>query len=426
MSLWSLAWKSLWNRRLSVGLTVFAIAVSVSLLLAVERVRVESKASFAQTINGVDLIIGPRGGSSQLLLYSVFRLGEATGNFSWSSFELLRSSPKVAWAIPISLGDSHRGYRVLATDNSYFQHYHYGDNQALVFAAGNTNGFNSLFDVVLGSEVARKLGYTTGNRIVLSHGIAENSLTDHADKPFQVTGILKPTGTPVDRTVHITLAGMEALHVDWQNGAPPISSFIGSSENIPADNAQQMNLTPTSITAAMVGLKSRLAVFQMQRGINTYSKEPLMAILPGVALAELWQSFALMEKILLLVSACVAIASLLGLMAVMLTSLNERRRELAVLRAVGARPRHVFGLLLLESGLVGIAGVLTGLLLFHVALLGLKPWLASEFGLFLPLRWPGQSELLILLAVIIAAFFTGLLPALRAYRNLLSDGLAPR
>lgn len=421
MSLWRLAWKSLWNRRLSVGLTVFAIAVSVTLLLAVERVRVESKTSFAQTVSGVDLIVGARGGSSQLLLYSVFRLGEATGNFSWDSFKLLRTHPKVAWAIPVSLGDSHRGYRVLATDNTYFEHYRYGENRPLVFAGKSpVHGFNKLFDVVLGSEVARKLGYHTGDKIVLSHGIAQNALSDHADKPFQVTGILLPTGTPVDRTVHITLAGMEALHVDWQNGAPPMGPGIS------AEASQQMNLEPTSITAALVGLKSRLAVFQLQRGINTYSREPLMAILPGVALAELWQSFALMEKILLLVSACVAVAGLLGLMAVMLTSLNERRRELAILRAIGARPRHVFGLLLLESGLVGIAGTLVGLLIFHLALFGLRPWLASEFGLFLPFRMPGTSEGLILLAVVSASFVTGLLPALRAYRNLLADGLSPR
>lgn len=420
MSLWQLAWKSLWNRRLSVGLTVFAIAVSVALLLAVERIRVESKTSFAQTVSGVDLIVGARGGSSQLLLYSVFRLGEATSNFSWTSFEQLRRHPKVAWAIPVSLGDSHRGYRVLATDNSYFGHYRYGEHRPLAFAAGKATGFEGLFDVVLGSEVARQLGYSLNDRITLSHGIAEQALTDHDDKPFTVTGILKPTGTPVDRTVHITLGGMEALHVDWQNGAPPLGP------GIPADAVQQLNLTPVSITAAMVGLKSRLAVFQLQRGINTYSGEPLMAILPGVALAELWQSFALMEKVLLLVSACVAIAGLLGLMAVMLTSLNERRRELAILRAVGARPRHVIGLLLLESGLVGVAGVITGLLLFHAALLGLQPWLASEFGLFLPLRLPGMSEGVILLTVISAAFVTGLLPALRAYRNLLADGLSPR
>ncbi|MDP2228029.1 MAG: ABC transporter permease [Moraxellaceae bacterium] len=431
MSLWQLALKSLWNRRLSVGLTVFAIAVSVALLLTVERVRHESRSSFAQTVSGVDMIVGARGGSSQLLLYSVFRLGEATGNFSWGTFEKLRGHPQVAWAIPVSLGDSHRGYRVLATDNSYFAHYRTGDNRPLVFAStarpktGTTDTepaghFSGIYDVVAGSEVARKLGYSIGDTLVLSHGIAENALSDHSDRPFTLTGILEPTGTPVDRTLHITLAGMEALHVDWQNGAPPLGPGLD------ADTIERMNLTPTSITAAFVGLKSRLAVFSLQRGLNTYPQEPLSAILPGVALAELWQSFALMERILLLVSACVVGAGLLGLLAVMLTSLNERRRELAILRAVGARPRHIFSLLMLESGLVGLAGVATGLLLFHALLLGLRPWLASEFGLFIGLRWPAPNEWLILAAVVLAAFVSGLLPALRAYRNLLVDGLTPR
>jgi putative ABC transport system permease protein len=420
MSLWHIVWKSLWNRRLSVGLTVFAIAVSVMLLLIVERVRVDAKSSFAQTVSGVDLIVGARGGSSQLLLYSVFRLGEATGNFSWESFTLLQTHPNVAWAIPVSLGDSHRGYRVLATDNRYFQHYHYGDNKALAFSAGHPAGFVANSDVVLGSDVAKRLGYTVGHAIVLSHGIAEQALHDHEAAPFTITGILKPTGTPVDRTIHITLGGMEALHGDWHNGAPPFTATPATDTSLPA------HLTPTHITAALIGLKQRMAVFPLQRNINTYAKEPLMAVLPGMALAELWQSFALMEQVLLLISACVAGAGLLGLMAVMLTSLNERRRELAILRAVGARPVHVVVLLLMESGLVGIAGALMGMMLFHVVLLGLQPWLASHLGLFMPLHWPGLNEGFILLAVIVAAFVTGLLPAIRAYRNLLADGLAPR
>lgn len=431
MSLLQLARKSLWNRRLSVGLTVFAIAVSVALLLAVERVRNEARASFAQTVSGVDLIVGTRGGSAQLLLYSVFRLGEATGNFSWDTFGKLRTHPQVAWAIPVSLGDSHRGYRVLATDDSYFRHYRTGEAQALRLAQaadgvgahgpdGEVRYFRGVYDVILGSEVARRLGYRSGERIVLSHGIAEQALSDHDERPFTVIGVLAPTGTPVDRTLHIPLAGMEALHVDWQGGAPP------QGPGLDADTVAALDLTPKSLTAAFVGLKSRHAVFNLQRGLNNYPREPLSAILPGVALAELWQSFALVEKLLLLVSACVAVAGLLGLLAVMLTSLNERRRELAILRAIGARPRHVIGLLLLECGLVGMAGAAAGLLLFHALLAGLSPWLAAEFGLFIGWRWPAPMEWLMLAAVVAAAFASGLVPALRAYRNLLVDGLAPR
>ncbi len=418
MKLLPLALKSLWNRRLAVGLTVFAIAVSVTLLLGVERIRQESRESFTQTVSGVDLIVGARGGSSQLLLYSVFRLGEATNNFSWKSFELLQKHPRVAWAIPISLGDSHKGFRVLATNARYFQHFRYADQTALSFKSGRP--FADLFEVVLGADVAKKLGYALGQSIVLAHGISEHALSEHGELPFTVVGILEPTGTPVDKTVHITLTGMEAIHADWQNGAPPLSA------STPADALRHMNLQPQNITAAFLGLKHRLAVFQLQRDINNYSREALMAVLPGVALAELWQSFALMEKILLLVSACVVVAGLLGLLAVMLTTLNERRREMAILRAIGAGPRHIFGLLLLESLLLGLAGVLLGLLFFYAGLAALRPWLASEFGLFIPLRLPSLTELYLLAAVVGAALLAGLLPALQAYRNLLADGLTLR
>lgn len=421
MKLMPLALKSLWNRRLSVGLTIFAIAISVALLLCVERVRIESKRSFTQTVSGVDLIVGARGGSTQLLLYSVFRLGEASADFSWQSFELIRHHPKVAWAIPVALGDSHHGYRVLATDQSYFEHYQYAENRGLVLAQGTP--FHNTFDVVLGSDVARKLGYQLNQKIVLSHGIGQESLHDHEDKPYTVVGILAPTGTPVDKTLHITLAGMEGMHEEWQNGVPP--AFAHEAHEDHDEHGHEAH-EPSTITAAFVGLKNRLAVFQFQRSINTYQKEPLMAVLPGVALAELWQSFSLLEQALLLVSGCVVGAGLLGMLAVMLTTLNERRREMAILRAIGARPRHVFSLLLLESLLLGLGGVLLGLLIFHALLLGLRPWLAQEFGLFLPFHLPSAGEWRILGAVVLAACATGLLPAVQAYRNLLADGLSIR
>ena len=218
MHLLRLALASLNNRRFTALLTVLAIALSVCLLLAVERVRTEARSSFASTISGTDLIVGARSGSVNLLLYSVFRIGNATNNIRWSSFEWLASHPKVKWAIPISLGDSHRGYRVMGTDMSYFQHYRFGRGQSLQLAQGKP--FADMFDVVLGAEVAAALHYTIGQELVLAHGVSEVSLTRHDDKPFKVSGILARTGTPVDRTLHISLPGMQALHVDWQNGIP--------------------------------------------------------------------------------------------------------------------------------------------------------------------------------------------------------------
>jgi len=284
MHLLRLALASLANRRFTAFLTVFAIALSACLLLAVERVRTEARASFASTISGTDLIVGARSGSINLLLYSVFRIGNATNNIRWSSFQTISQDPRVKWAIPISLGDSHRGYRVMGTSGDYFEHYRYGRKQPLAIRDGRFFKDDEPFEVVLGAEVADKLRYGLGQSIVLAHGVATVNLVLHDDKPFSVVGILARTGTPVDRTLHISLAGMEALHIDWQNGMP-----ARGDARISAEQAKQMDLTPKAITAFMLGLNSKVATFGMQRQINEFRGEPLLAILPGVALQELWR-----------------------------------------------------------------------------------------------------------------------------------------
>ncbi|MFZ5958168.1 ABC transporter permease [Pseudomonas knackmussii] len=420
MYLFRLALASLANRRFTALLTVFAIALSACLLLAVERVRSEARASFASTIAGTDLIVGARSGSINLLLYSVFRIGNATNNIRWESFETVKESPLVKWAIPISLGDSHRGYRVMGTDASYFEHYHYGHDQALRLAEGRPFG-QDLFDVVLGAEVAEALHYKLGDHIVLSHGVSTISLVQHADKPFTVVGILARTGTPVDRTLHISLAGMEALHVDWKNGVP-----ARGDGRISADQARAMNLQPTAITAFLLGLKSKVATFALQRQINEYDGEPLLAILPGVALQELWGLMGTAEKALFVVSLFVVLTGLIGMLTAILTSLNERRREMAILRSVGARPWHVFSLLVAEAFALALAGVALGLGLLYVGIGAAQGFVQANYGIYLPLAAPSAYEWSLLGGILLAALLMGCVPAWRAYRQSLADGLSIR
>ncbi len=330
MAVFGLALKSLLNRRVTVGLTVFAIGVSVMLVLGVERLRHDAKASFANTISGTDLIVGARSGSIQLLLYSVFRIGNATNNISWRSYRDIAGRKEVAWTIPLSLGDSHRGYRVMGTTADYFKHYRYGNGTSLTFAEGKP--FAEVFDAVLGADVAKALGYERGDPIVVAHGLGAEGFSKHDDKPFTVTGILERTGTPVDRTVHISLGGIEAIHIDWKGGARVPGMNVG------ADAVREINLQPKTITAFFVGLKSRLAAFRLQRAINEYRREPLLAALPGVALQELWDLMGTAEAALGVISLFVVAAGLLGMLTMLLSGLNERRREIAILRTVGARP----------------------------------------------------------------------------------------
>ncbi|MGR3614451.1 MAG: ABC transporter permease [Paracoccaceae bacterium] len=408
-----LAIASLAARALTVAMTVLAIALSVTLFLGVEKVRTGAKLSFSDTISGTDLIVGARSGSVQLLLYSVFRIGNATNNVSWQSYQEIVKRPEVEWIVPISLGDSHRQFRVMGTTKAFFDHYRYRQDRSLETSEGVV--MDDLFDAVIGSDVANALGYSVRDPIIVAHGLA--SFTQHEDQPFSVSGILKKTGTPVDRTVIVSMEAIEAIHVDWKSGA----KIPGQST--PVDRIRQMDLTPKAVTAALVGVKSPLQTFALQRGINEYPQEPLLAILPGVALQELWGIVGIAESALLAVSAMVVVTALIGMMATIFSSLNERRREMAIFRAMGARPRNILGMLVLEAMLTAAVGALLGLCLLYLGLAVARPIVDSAFGLWLPMDPPNWRELAVLAGVVVAGAFVSLVPAYRAYRLSLADGM---
>ncbi|MBN8509909.1 MAG: ABC transporter permease [Burkholderiales bacterium] len=417
-----IALASAWHRRGTLALVALSIALATLLLLGVERVRADVRQNFAQAVSGTDLIVGARTGPLQLLLYAVFRVGGATNNVRLESLEQIARHRAVAWMVPLSLGDSHRGFAVLATTPDYFEHYRHGDRQPLTFAQGRPfgAGLDGLYEVVLGADVADTLGYRLGDRLTLSHGSGEMPGSEHADKPFAVVGILQRTGTPVDRTLHINLQSMEAIHLDWTAGVPLPGARVS------AEQARAADLRPQQVTAALVGLKNRAAVFAVQRAVAEFEAEPLLAVLPGVALDELWQVVGAGERALLAVSAMVGVVSLAGLVAVVLAGLNERRRELAVLRAVGAAPRHVLAMLAAEGALVTLAGVVLGVLLTGVAIAVAAPVVQARFGLGLSLGPPDAAQWALLGAVLAAGFGASLVPGWRAYRLSLADGLAPR
>jgi putative ABC transport system permease protein len=411
-----LALASLAARALTVAMTIIAIALSVALFLGVEKVRTGAKASFADTISGTDLIVGARSGSVQLLLYSVFRIGNATNNLTWKSYQDIAARTEVDWIVPISLGDSHRQFRVMGTTPEFFDHYKYRSGKSLAMRDGAI--IYDLFDAVIGADVATTLGYNIGDPIVVAHGLA--SFIEHEDQPFRVSGILEKTGTPVDRTVIVSVQAIEAIHVDWQTGAQR------PGQATPADIIRQMELEPQAITAALVGVKSRLRVFGLQRSINEYTQEPLLAILPGVALQELWQIVGIAETALIGVSIMVVVTALIGMMATIFSSLNERRREMAIFRAMGARPRVVLGLLVLEAVLMAALGAILGLALLYVGLFVGQPLINSAFGLWLPIEVPTLRELWAMFGVIVAGAIVSMVPAFRAYRMSLADGMMVR
>ena len=415
MNLLRIALKSARFRRTSLLLTVLSIAISVTLLLGVDVIRKQARTSFLNTVSQTDLIVGARSGPTNLLLYSVFRIGNATNNVTWETYETIAAMDEVAWTVPISLGDSHRGFRVMGTTVDYFDHYAYGNNQPLSFASGEQ--FEEVYDAVLGADVAASLGYEIGDELVISHGLVSADFADHDDKPFVVVGILDKTGTPVDRTVHVSLAGIEAIHIDWQDGAP-------TAVPLTAEQALKFDLTPKAITAFMVGLDNRALTFRVQRDVNEYRGEPLSAIIPGATLAEFWKTISAVEQVLFLISGFVLLAGFLGMLTTILSTLNERRREIAVLRAIGARAFHVVMLIVLETLLVVFGGCLLGIAFLYGLLALARPLVAGRYGVDLGLTPPDPTQLLIIVGVILGAVAVGLIPGFVAYRRSLQDGLA--
>ena len=408
-----LTFNSLYARILTVGMTVFAISLSLMLYMSVEKLRTSAYTSFTDTISQTDLIVGARTSSVQLLLYSVFRIGNATNNITWESYEDVIDKKEVAWSVPISLGDSHKGFRVMGTNSEFFKRYKFRGGQSIELEQGNN--LDDLYDVIIGAGVAEKLNYSVGTPLIVSHGL--QSFSDHDDQPFKVSGILAKTGTPVDNTVIVSLEAIEAIHVDWSTGAKIPGQIT------PVEEIRQMDLSPKNITAALIGVNSKLQIFQLQRWINEYPEESLSSILPGVALQELWRIVGVVENLLLGISVTVIFTTLIGMTAIIFSSLNERRREMAIWRAMGASPKVVIGLLMLEAFIISVMSIIVSTVMLFLTLYVLQPWIDNTYGILVNIEMLAVKDIYIFMLFIIAASLVSLIPAIRAYWFSINDGM---
>ena len=415
LNLLKIAVKSAWNRRFTLFLVVCAISISTALLLSIEKIRTQVKENFINSVVGTDLIAGARTSSVQLLLYSVFHIGNATNNIGYDTLKRIEQQPEVSWVIPVSLGDSHHGFPVVATNENFFRHFQYADHKKIKFRSGNAPV--NMFDVVIGNEVAKKLNYQIKEKIILTHGMTDSSLANHDNAPFRIAGILNPTGTPVDRSVIIYLPAMEAIHVNWKGGTPIANLKLSQNQ------LEKLSLKPKTVTAAFIGLKKRSQIFSMQKFIKEYSGEPLMAIIPGVAIDELWGMLNNGEQIRWIISALVTVSSLLGLVAVILAGLGQRRRELAILRSVGANPVDIIVLMVYEGFIITALGIIIGIITVYAGIMLYARYFAENYGFFISADFFSCTEIMIILGIFTAGLLASLIPAYKAYRISLSDGL---
>lgn len=417
ITLFYIAIKSLGNRKVSIFLSMLSIALSVTLFLSVTVIKNGTKESFANTVSQADLIIGARGSGLQLLLYTIFQIGNATNNISWSSYENIKNKPNIEWLIPFSMGDSYRGFRVIATNEQFYAHYRYFGEKKILLKKGNIP--KNIYDVAIGAQVAAQENLKIGDRIVLAHGISEQTIFQHDDQPFIVSAILEATNTPVDRALYVTLEGMEAIHINWKDGIPNSGSDVKK-------NLTKEDIKISQITSILARADNRINTLSLMREINEYKAEPLMAVIPGSVLSQLWSTLSYAEAAFELILLFVILLGILGMMIAIYNSLESRRREIAILRAIGASAKSIIFLLVLESFITSLLGCVLGYLINFIGIKLINPFIVKEFGILIQASRFHFFEFLYLFIFILCACLIGLIPAIKAYKNSLTDGLSIR
>ncbi len=418
-----LVFASLGNRRMVAFLTALSVALSVLLFASVEKMRDGARSGFTHTISGTHIIAGARSGQIPLLLFSLFHIGSPTSNVSYKSYQKYKDHPSVAWAIPLSIGDSHRGFRVVGTIPEIVKHYRYRDGRSLKIALGKYS--LARFKAVLGSTAAKSLGYKVGDKLVLTHGISDvQGIHDHDENPFVVEAIFEATGTPFDKGIYVSLESVELMHEAEAHAEDTEAQGHGHGDT----EGEQKNRSPKieKITSFMIAVTQPVDILPLMRMINEDESEPLTAILPGVTLGEIWNMMSYLENTLKLVSLLVMLTALCVLFISLYASLSERYRELAILRALGASPRRVASLLLTESLILTLSGIAGGYALLWLVTALLSNMLLRTFSVSVGL-WPVTSqEIIFIAALIVLGTAVAMVPAVMLYRRALSEGLQVR
>ncbi|MFK8010586.1 MAG: ABC transporter permease [Marinicellaceae bacterium] len=389
--LFKLARKSLYHRKSSVLLTIVSITIGIMLLIAMNFINNQVKSSFSKTVSGIDLIVGSKTSDINLLLYSVFHMGSPANNIDWESYNFIKDNELVKSSIPISLGDSHRGFRVVGTNQQYHDHFKFGNNQNLEMSSGHW--FSQPFEIVIGKDIADKLQYKLNDLITLSHGVSQSSFTNHDHFQFKISGIINKTGTPVDQTLFVSLSGLEAVHLNWPKDKTEQTQLI--------EYIMNNGLIPHSITAIYLTLENKSSTFVFQNMLNKNEDSSIKAILPGVALAKIWNMSKVFEQVLLLVGALVFLSTIVGLVNMLIASMQSRKKELALLRMIGASPFYCFLLIQAESLFILLISLLLALsqcwLLFYL----FSDWLGKNYGFYIQINDYMSMDLFLMLAALV-------------------------
>jgi putative ABC transport system permease protein len=401
MTILRIVFKSLRQHALSTVVTAASVALAGGLLMAVWVVKQQSQATFTGVNAGFDAVLGARGSKLQLVLNAIFHLESSPGNLAWQDFLDVQNNRNVELAVPLAVGDNYRGYRLVGTTPDLFGKAEYAPNKHFALQPGGNWFDPGRREAVVGDFVARKMNLKVGDTFHPFHGLIFDEKNRHSET-YVVVGILKPSNTPADRVIWIPLAGIQRMSGHDPNAA-------------------------TDASAVLVKLKagSAIAGFQMDLMYNKQGNRLTFAWPIGRVMAELFDKIGWFDRVLALVSYLVGLVACGSILASIYNSMNERRREFAILRALGARRATVFSAIVLEAATISVLGMAVAFVIYAVLMAVVAEIMRAQTGVVLNPFAFNPVMIWAPVAFIVVGAIAGVVPAMKAYQTDVASNLTP-
>jgi putative ABC transport system permease protein len=415
MNLMSLVRRSLRQHALSSFVTILSVGLAAGLTMSVFAINAQTYDAFTGGKVGFDAVLGARGSQLQLVLNTVFHLETSPGNIPWTLYKEVAEDSRVTLAIPYAVGDNYQGYRIVGTTSQMFTDFTYREGQGFVLKTGGRVFDETKKEVIVGNYVAEKLGLSLGSKITPYHGLQFEERQKHRDE-YTVVAVMEPTNGPSDRVLWIPIEGIYRMsgHILRGTGA-----VYRPTDDAPVPEEHR------EVSAVMLKLRNPQAGFLLSNTINNQGKVATLAWPIARVMAELFDRIGWVSRILTMVAYLIVVVAAGSILASIYNTMNERRREFAILRALGARRTTVFSAIVLESTTITALGALLGYLVYGGILSAAFVIVRAQTGVVLDAFKFDPSLWMTPVGMIILGALAGLVPAFKAYRTDVASNLTP-